>query len=32
MLAARLVFAVAALNLFLLVSELVLNVIRAFLG
>lgn len=32
MLAARVVFAVAALNLLLLVSELIMNVIRAFLG
>ncbi len=32
MLAARIIFAVAALNLLLLFSELVMNVLRAFLG
>jgi hypothetical protein len=32
MLAARIIFAVAALNLLLLFSELAINVVRAFLG
>jgi len=32
MLAARIVFAVAALNLLLLLSELAMNVIRGFIG
>jgi hypothetical protein len=32
MLIPRFIFAVAALNLLLLISELTLNVIRAFLG
>ncbi len=32
MLAARVIFTVAALNLLLLISELAMNVARAFLG
>jgi hypothetical protein len=32
MLAARIIFAVAALNLLVLFSELSINVVRAFLG